>query len=330
MIGGSSYEALRSSQRVAIIGAGLMGAGIAQVFASAGVPCSIYDPSPKSRSSVRSRLRAACDLLSIEVGPLLDLVTVHEHQSDACANATIVIEAGPENVAMKKQIFAELNETTAASTILASNTSSIPIRVIAEAVAEPSRVIGTHFWNPPYLVPLVEVVQGDATAPETVRKTIEILREVEMKPVHVQVDVPGCVGNRLQHALKREAIALVANGVCSVQTVDTVVRFGFGRRLALVGPLEQADLGGLDLTIAIHEQLMPDLDVTTVPHPYLSALVARGDLGAKSGRGFYAWTSGDAERRRQEINEGLVEQRSRDEMNSRVSQRDEGVGGSDE
>jgi hypothetical protein len=135
--------------------------------------------------------------------------------------------------------------------------------------------------------------------------TIELLAAVGFTPVPVAADIPGFVGNRLQHALKREAIALVATGVATAESVDTIVRLGFGRRLALVGPLEQADLGGLDLTLAIHQVLMPDLDVTREPHPHLVELVARGDLGAKTGRGFYTWAPGEAQRRQAEIADGL-------------------------
>lgn len=296
------------SASIAVIGAGLMGVGIAQVFAGAGMNVALYDPIAAARDSVRSRLETGCELLGLDSQELLRLISVHDKLVDACRGAALVIEAGPENVDVKKTIFAELASGTSPETILASNTSAIPIGAIAQGVLAPSRVVGTHFWNPPYLVPLVEVIQGPATSLKTVDTTLGLLREARMKPVHVKVDVPGFVGNRMQHALKREAIALVAEGVCSAETVDMVVRYGFGRRLALVGPLEQADLGGTDLTLAIHETLMPAIDATPVPHPFLVAMVERGDLGAKSGRGFFAWSPGEAERRRAEINRGLVEQ----------------------
>ena len=127
-----------------------------------------------------------------------------------------------------------------------------------------------------------------------------------MKPVHVAADVPGFVGNRLQHALKREAIALVADGICTAETVDTVTRFGFGARLGIVGPLEQADLSGLELTLAIHQTLMPDLDRTPVPHPLLVEKVRKGETGAAAGRGFRQWRPGEAQARRDQITRELV------------------------
>jgi 3-hydroxybutyryl-CoA dehydrogenase len=197
---------------------------------------------------------------------------------------------------------------TPPSVTLATNTSAIPIGRIADGLAHPQRVVGTHFWNPPYLIPLVEVVRAAGTSPAVVDATVRALAAAGLTPVPVDADVPGFVGNRLQHALKREAIALVAAGVCSAETVDTVCRYGFGRRLPFLGPLEQADLGGLDLTLAIHEVLMPDLDATREPQPLLVELVRRGDLGARTGRGFRTWRPGEAQRRLAEVEAALLGQ----------------------
>src|SRR5204862_6143415 len=133
------------------------------------------------------------------------------------------------------------------------------------------RVVGTHFWNPPHLVPLVEVTQNEKTSDDTVRRTMTLLREAGRNPVHVKKDIPGFVGNRLQHALKREAIALVAAGVCDAETIDTVVKAGFGARMAVLGPMEQSDLVGLDLALDISEVLVAHLDRTAAPHPFLRA-----------------------------------------------------------
>jgi 3-hydroxybutyryl-CoA dehydrogenase len=293
---------------VAVIGAGVMGAGIAQVFAAAGRTASVFDPDADARRRLPDRVAAGCAVVGTDPGETLASVSVHDTMAAACAGATLVIEAAPERLDLKRMIFAELERVSDPAAVLASNTSSIPIRLIAEGLADPGRVIGTHFWSPPSLVPLVEVVQAPASSPAAVASTVELLAAVGLKPLHVAADVPGCVGNRLQHALKREAIALVAAGVCTAETLDAVVRHGFGRRLALMGPLEQADLGGLDLTLAIHDVVMPDLDVTPVPHPYLVAMVARGDLGAKTGQGFYSWAPGRAEERRAEIARGLLRQ----------------------
>src|ERR1700741_4044288 len=156
----------------------------------------------------------------------------------AMQDVSFVFEAAPEKLPLKQQLFAELESLTAPETILASNSSAIPSTRIGEKLKHRGRVIVTHFWNPPHLGPPVEVTQNEFTSAETVQKTIALLRDAGRKPVHVKKDIPGFVGNRLQHALKREAIALVAAGVCDAETIDTVVKSGFGRRMAVLGPLE--------------------------------------------------------------------------------------------
>jgi 3-hydroxybutyryl-CoA dehydrogenase len=292
---------------VAVIGAGLMGAGIAQVFLAGGVPVSVHDPVPAALETVADRIRAGLDVAGLPAAAPLARLTRAGSLREAVASAGLVIEAGPEDPGVKRGIFAELAGAARPDAVLASNTSAIPIREIAAGLAGQERVIGTHFWNPPYLVPLVEVVQAAASDPAAVREVMSLLTRIGMKPVHVAADVPGFVGNRLQHALKREAIALVAGGICTAETVDTVTRYGFGARLGIVGPLEQSDLTGLELTLAIHETLMPDLDRTPVPHPLLVAKVRAGETGAAAGRGFRTWPPGAAQARRQEITRQLAE-----------------------
>jgi 3-hydroxybutyryl-CoA dehydrogenase len=218
--------------------------------------------------------------------------------ADAVRDAAFVFEAAPEKLEIKQTIFKDLATLSRDDAILATNTSVMPVGRIAERSACPERIVGTHWWNPPYLVPLVEVVLSDATRDDVIERTLALLASVGKRPVHVRRDVPGFVGNRLQHALWREAIALVANGVCDAETVDSVVKNGFGPRLTVMGPLENADYIGLDLTLDIHEQILHDLDRTPGPSPYLSELVADGQLGMKSGRGFRDWEPQDAERAR--------------------------------
>jgi 3-hydroxybutyryl-CoA dehydrogenase len=172
------------------------------------------------------------------------------------------------------------------------------------ALKLPERFLVTHFWNPPYLIPVVEVMPGETTSPQVVQTTISLLDAVGRNPVLINKDVPGFVGNRLQHALRREAISIVAQGIASPEDVDLIAKASFGLRLPVVGPLETVDLGGLDLTEAIQTYLLPDLDRSTGPLPLIRDKVARGDLGAKSGKGFYDWSPGQHEeliRRRDEI-----------------------------
>jgi len=294
--------------KVAIVGAGLMGAGIAQVFVAAGVDVSLYDPNPEALASAPARVRAGLALLDPEhdSGEAVRRLALHNDLATLVEGADLVIEAGPERLAVKQAIFAELDRLAPPEAVLASNTSAIPIREIARDCEARERVIGTHFWNPPALVPLVEVVQSEASDPSLVAWTIGLLDQVGMKPVHVRTDTPGFVGNRMQHALKREAIALVAAGVCDAETVDTVARFGFGARLGILGPLEQSDLVGLGLLLDIQETLMPALDRTAVPHPYLVEKVRRGETGAAVGHGFRDWTPEQAAARQTEVTRELV------------------------
>jgi 3-hydroxybutyryl-CoA dehydrogenase len=157
-------------------------------------------------------------------------------------------------------------------------------------LAHRERALGTHWWNPPFLVPLVEVIGTEWTSQGTIDFTMKLHADAGKTPAHVKKDVPGFIGNRLQHALWREAISLVERGICDAETVDTVIKAAFGRRLAVLGPLENADMVGTDLTLAIHRTVLPDIESRPGPSPYLEQLVAAGKLGFKSGEGFRTWT----------------------------------------
>jgi len=265
-----------------------MGHGIAQVFACAGHEVRITDPVAETRAGILARIKANVGELGHDSGAVARIEVLNTLQ--ACvAGADIIIEAAPENLELKQQIFADVERVASPAAILASNTSVIPITMIMSQITNKARALGTHWWNPPYLVPLVEVVRTSESSDETITATIDLLRRVGKKPVEVKKDVPGFVGNRLQHALWREAIALIANGVCDAKTVDDVVKSSFGARLAVLGPIENADLVGLDLTRAIHGYVFPALDRATEPSPYLDRLIAEGRLGFKSNHGFRDW-----------------------------------------
>jgi 3-hydroxybutyryl-CoA dehydrogenase len=285
-----------------------MGAGIAHVLAAGGSEVALYDPDPGALERALASIRAAAAALGRDVEDLIDRLTPTTELALAVDSAEFVVEAGPEIPELKQRLFRDIEQLVGPDAVLASNTSAIPIRTIAELVGRRARVLGTHFWHPPHLVPLVEVVQADQTELSYVEWTMALLARRGMSPVHVRADVPGFVGNRLQHALKREAIALVHAGVCDAETLDTVVKQGFGSRLGVLGPLEQADLGGLDLTYRIHQVVMPALDNTPQPHPLLAAKIERGELGAKSGRGFRSWDEGEADALRARVNRTLLAQ----------------------
>ena len=276
--------------RIAVIGAGLMGHGIAQVFALAGHEVSIHDSIAANLAGAKARILTNLRDLGDDVSAV-DRVRLTGDLAAAVRGVDYVVEAVLEDLPLKQKLFVEIERNVGPHTILASNTSVIPITKIMEGLGDRSRALGTHWWNPPYLVPLVEVIGTQWTSPQATDWTIDLHKAAGKMPVHVKKDVPGFVGNRLQHALWREAIALVERGICDAETVDTVIKASFGRRLAVLGPLENADLVGTDLTLAIHKTVLPDIDSRQHPSPYLEALVENGKLGFKSGEGFRPWSA---------------------------------------
>lgn len=294
----------QEKERIAVVGAGLMGHGIAQVFAVAGHSVKVFDAHRPALETLRSRI--AANLSDLDLPPGAEsLVEGCSDLAEAVSDADIVIEAAPEKLDLKRSIFSDLVKFAPRTAILSSNTSVIPITDIGGDFDTAERILGTHWWNPPFLVPLVEVVGTARTSPEVIARMIALLTSVGKTPVHVKKDVAGFVGNRLQHALWREAIAIVAEGIADAETVDTVVKSSFGRRLAVLGPLENADLVGTDLTVDIHNVVLRHLDRSTAPSPYLADLVAQGKLGMKSGQGFQAWSDERADALRARVRKYL-------------------------
>ncbi len=309
-----------SQQKIGVIGGGLMGHGIAYLFAAGGHHVNVFEPLADMRNSLSQRLRAIVDLLEDDP-QLLQRIAAHDSLDLAMRGADWVFEAAPEKLPLKQEIFAAIEKLVAPSTILASNSSAIPSTEIGRHLKNRERMIGTHFWNPPHLVPLVEVIQNERTSDEVVTRTMQLLRRAGKVPVHVRRDIPGFVGNRLQHAMKREAIALVAAGVCDAETIDIVVREGFGARTAVLGPMEQSDLVGLDLALDIAEVLYGDLDRTAGPHPLLRDKVKAGKLGMKTGEGFRKWTPEQANAVRGRLSRFLAEQAKARRKNSTRGER---------
>ena len=274
---------------IAVVGAGLMGHGIAQVFAAAGHDVTIHDASATVLAGVVERIRGNLRDLDQDLASA-DRVTPHEDLASAVRNADFVVEAALESLPLKQALFVTIEQAAPATAILASNTSVIPITAIMGKLTRRERAIGTHWWNPPFLVPLVEVITTRWTDDATLAQTMALHQAIGKTPVHVKKDVPGFVGNRLQHALWREAISLVERGICDAATVDIVVKASFGRRLAVLGPMENIDLVGADLTLAIHQTVLPDLENRPGPSPLLESMVGEGRLGMKSDEGFYRWT----------------------------------------
>ena len=275
--------------RIAVIGAGLMGHGIAQVFALAGHEVTITDAVTANLDNAKARILTNLKDLGDDQ-KAVERVTPVSDLSQTVRDADYVVEAVLEDLPLKQKLFVEIEKHVRPDTILSSNTSVIPITKIMEGLARRERALGTHWWNPPYLIPLVEVIETQWTSSQAVDFTMALHAAAGKKPAHVKKDVPGFIGNRLQHALWREAVALVEQGICDAETVDAVIKSAFGRRLAVLGPLENADMVGTDLTLAIHKTVLPDIDSRPSPSPYLKKLVKDGKLGFKSGEGFRKWS----------------------------------------
>jgi 3-hydroxybutyryl-CoA dehydrogenase len=302
-----------NSKNIAVVGAGLMGHGIAQIFASQGHRVHLLDVSDELLAKAIENIRANLTLMAQsgigsteDIEPAIGRIKVTQDLEEAASGAHFVIEAVPEKLDLKQKLFQELDSICSLSSILATNTSVISITEIAAKAARTDRIVGTHFWNPPYLIPLVEVIKGQATSPRVVDLTVDLLRSVGKYPVKVKKDVPGFVGNRLQHALWREAISIVDKGIADPETVDEVIKKGFGIRLPVLGPLENADMVGLDLTMAIHDYILKHLESSPEPAPILREKVKRGELGFKTGQGFQRWSTEDVHRSRTKLLEYLL------------------------
>jgi 3-hydroxybutyryl-CoA dehydrogenase len=300
-------------QKIAVIGAGLMGHGIGQIFAVHGHDVTLVDLDEKILSSATVGIRNNLELMADhdfitpeEIDAALARLSITTDTEKGVDGADFVVEAVVENLEVKQNIFKKLDQLCPISTILASNTSVISITEIARESVEKKRIVGTHFWNPPHLIPLVEVVPGAETLPETVDATYDLLLSVGKHPVKVKKDVPGFVANRLQHALWREAISIVENDIADAATVDECIKFGFGLRLPALGPMENSDMVGNDLVLAIHDYILEHIESSPDPSPLLREKVAKGELGFKSGQGFQSWSEKEIAASRKDLQQYLL------------------------
>ncbi len=283
-------------QTAAVIGAGTMGAGIAGEFARAGCEVRLVDRSDDFLEHGMARLRGAQESL-VEAGLLsardasaaLERIKPFTSLEDACSGIQLLVEAAPEDLSLKQELFARLDRLCHGRALLASNTSGLSITEIARATQRPGLVAGMHFWNPPHVIPLVEVTKGAETCDATAGTLVEFARRIGKRPILVRRDVPGFVGNRLQFAVLREALHILSEGIASAEDIDTAMTAGPGLRYALIGPLRTADLGGLDVFRAISQYLFASLNSDAQPPAVLAELVEKGTLGAKSGAGFYEY-----------------------------------------
>ena len=289
-------------KKAAVIGTGTMGPGIAQVLAQHGIDVRIYDIDHDKLKKARETLAGTLNLVHQE--GLISEADVAEIQSrikdassleDAVKEADIVLEVIPEVLELKTGLFAKLDKVCDPVTILATNTSGLSITAMAKAINRPERLVGMHWWNPPIIIPVIEIIRGKETD-ETVVQTVDaLIRKIKKIPVLVKKDVPGFLGNRLQYALMREAIALLNEGVASAEDIDTMVKAGIGFKFPVMGPLETIDMAGLDIYYRVSQYLNKDLDKSQGPAPIVEEMVNKGDLGLKSGKGFYDYSGQDVQ-----------------------------------
>lgn len=302
----------RPERRIAILGAGLMGVGIATRFARAGYGVAVFDVDAQRLEDLPAHVRAVLAELTDaglvqptqHAAVLERIVTTDDMRT--LAGTGFIIEAIPERLSLKHETYGTLEGIVDADTIIASNTSGFLPDVLAQGMRHPERFLITHFWNPPHAIPLVEIVPGTATSPAAVAATDHLLAAVGAQPVVLDHAIPGFVGNRLQFAVLREALNIVRSGAASAEVVDTVVKASLGRRWHMIGPLEAVDLGGLDTFLDIATHLMPSLANDEDVLALLREHVERGEVGVRSGQGFYRWT----EARRAEIRARRAQQLS--------------------
>jgi 3-hydroxybutyryl-CoA dehydrogenase len=283
--------------RTAVIGTGMMGPGIALTLAQGGSRVTLYGRTPASIHQGLARLTAALTLLvdtrilaADEARVIRASIHTETNLAAAVQDAGLVVESIVENLAAKRALFAQLGALCGVETLVASNTSGLLITDIAEGLPWADRCATTHFWNPPHLMPLVEITQGAHTANATVDALVALLRRCGKAPVVARKDVPGQIANRLQHALLREAVYMIQEGIASAADIDLALKLGPGRRWPVYGLLEHQDMVGLDLALAVQQALVPSLCRADAPLPYLLDLVRTGTLGVKTGHGFYDWT----------------------------------------
>ena len=299
--------------RITIVGAGLMGHGIALEFSLAGYNVCIHDITDNKLLQAIENIRTNLQML-IKTGTITqnqaESVLKNIHSGTELKNmveeADVVIESVSENLELKQKIFHKLDQLCPEHTILASNSSTLMPGMLASATQRPDKVLVAHYFNPPYLLPLVEIVRHKETSDESVTAIYDLLTRAGKSPAIVQKEVPGFIGNRLQLALLREALSIVEQGIATPQDVDIVVKNGFGRRFAAAGPFEILDIAGWDLVMAATQYVLPDLESSTNISPVLKDKVEKGELGVKTGKGFYDWTPESAGELKQKIGHLLV------------------------
>ena len=313
----ASGAASPAPARISVLGLGTIGHSVAQVFAQAGCEVRCFSPSPSTRSALHPRVRsnllqlAAADLVpttQLYADSVVQRLTVCETEEDALAGADFVWEAAPEVLTTKQDLLRRVECSVSEDAIIVSTTSSFPMSQMAADMKLPGRAIVGHPFNPPHIIPIVEVVPGTLTTEATTSALIGLLRSAGKQPVHIEKEVPGFVVNRIQLALLREAWAILDSGVASAEDIDAAVKGTLGLRMASMGPLRIADFAGLDTWERIFHSLANDLDNSASSTPgALERLISDGHYGAKTGEGFYKYKADEMEMNIRERDRGFAE-----------------------
>lgn len=283
-------------EKISVIGTGTMGHSIALTIAWANLPVIVYglddDEIQKAIEGIQNKtemLKENQILDENKTKQIIEHIRFSKDLEAAVSEATFIIEAAPENLELKQKLFKELEQFCTKDTILASNSSSLPPTKIAQNLQYPQRVLGTHFWNPAHLLPLVEIIKGEKTEHIFIERARDLMIRINKQPILVNKEVVGFVGNRLQFALFREAQHLYETEVASIHDIDTAVQLSIGRRLGITGPFMTADLGGLDIFKSISDYTFSDLSNQEAASDTINQFVHEGHLGEKSGKGYYEW-----------------------------------------
>lgn len=300
-------------EKLSIIGCGTMGHSIALSAAWAGIEVQVYGMNEQDLAAADKGLHNKLTVMihnelisELEGEEIYRRIAFSTSLEKVVKEATFIIEVIPENIQMKRELYKEIEAMCSNDTVLASNTSGFAPTALAEGTEYPNRFIVTHFWNPGHLIPLVEVVKGEKTNQETIERAMNLLNEMNKKPILINKEVPGFIGNRLQYALFREAQSLLDEGVATKEDIDAAVTYSIGRRLPITGPLMTADMGGLDVFAAISNYLFEDLSNENKSGTHLSNLVEQKKFGDKSGEGFYKWDQETSETRNAEREKTLI------------------------
>ena len=285
---------LEEIQNISVLGAGIMGHGIAQSFLMGGYPVWLYDIRESILETAKGHIEKNLELFSQagfigkeDIEPILSRLSITTDLENTVEGSDFIVEAAPEDLSLKQELFQRVESLCRKDTIIATNTSSLILKDIGARVKTKERLIITHWFNPPHIVPTVEVVKGELTSDETMETAYGLLTKIKKVPVKIYQELPGFLVNRIQVAMAREVFDLYERGVASAADIDKAVKGSLGFRLASIGPLLTADFGGLELWLKVCENLLPHIQSSTDPPKALQRLVSQGHLGIKSGKGFY-------------------------------------------